>query len=215
MAEILLTLHIFAGICALAMIGVALGTVKGAYGHRYAGRVYLLSMFTVTLTTFGLVALRPNLFLFVIAIFSFYLVFTGWRASVLRDGQPRWPDHAAGATMTATGLMMVFYGAWGLSQSGGSQPVILIVFGAIGFALALADWRDWRAGPITGKDRIARHLSRMLAGSIATITAAVVVNLSFLPALVVWLGPTVLITPVIFCWTARLKHGTAPTQAVK
>lgn len=215
MAEILLAAHILAGVCALAMVGAALGTTKGARGHRNAGRIYLISMFMVTITTFGLVALRPNLFLFVIAVFSFYLVFTGWRAATQRDGQPSWPDHLAGATMTLTGLTMILFGVWGVLQSGGSQPVILLVFGVIGLALALSDWRDWRAGPITGKARIARHLSRMMAGSIATITAAVVVNLTFLPALVLWLGPTVLITPIIFWWTARLKQGAAQGQAVQ
>ena len=102
----------------------------------------------------------------------------------------------------------------GLSQSGGSEPVILLVVGATGLVLALADWHDWHAGPITGKARIARHLSRMLGGSIATITVAVVVNLTFLPMLVLWLGPSVLISAIIFWWTARLKRGTAPTQAM-
>ena len=99
----------------------------------------------------------------------------------------------------------------GLSQSGGSELVILLVVSATGLALALA---DWHAGPNTGKARIARHLSRMMAGSIATITVAVVVNLTFLPMLVLWLGPSVLISAIIFWWTARLKRRTAPTQAM-
>jgi hypothetical protein len=87
------------------------------------------------------------------------------------------------------------------------KPVILLAFGSIGLTMALADWRDWARGPINGKVRIARHLGRMLGGTIATITAAGVVNLGFLPDLVVWLGPTALITPVIFWWTARVTRG--------
>ncbi|MGS4947828.1 hypothetical protein ACVDG3_20325 [Meridianimarinicoccus sp. RP-17] len=207
MTDTILILHILAGFTALAMAGAALGTRKGSRWHRRAGNIYVLSMLAVTLTTFALMAIRPNLFLFVIGIFSFYLVFTGWRAAMLRDGKPRIADHLVGGAMALTGVAMLGLGALGLVGDGGAQPVILLVFGSIGLTLALSDWRDWRAGPITGKARIARHLSRMLAGTIATVTAAVVVNLGFLPALVTWLGPTALITPLIVWWNARVMRG--------
>ncbi len=210
MTTAILILHILTGFLALGTAGAAIGTAKGGLWHRRAGNIYVLSMLAVTLTTFALVAIRPNLFLFVIGIFSFYLVFTGWRAAMLRDGQPRWPDQLGGLAMAATGLVMMGLGLKGLAGAGGAQPVILLVFGSIGLSLALSDWRDWRAGPVTGKARIARHLTRMLAGTIATITAAVVVNITFLPALVTWLGPTALITPVIFWWNARVMRGAAP-----
>lgn len=209
MAEAFLFLHIVAGTTALLAAGAALGCAKGSAWHRRSGLTYVAAMLAVTLTTFVLVALRPNMFLFVIGIFSFYLVFTGWRAGAERDGRPRWSDHLAGAAMALTGAAMLGTGAWRLFLIGGAEPVILLVFGSIGVTLALSDWRDWRAGPIIGRARIARHLTRMLAGSIATITAAVVVNVSFLPPLVVWLGPTALITPVIFWWNARILRSAA------
>jgi hypothetical protein len=85
--------------------------------------------------------------------------------------------------------------------------VTLLAFGSIGLTMALADGHDWARGPITGKARIARHLSRMLGGTIATINAAGVVDLCFLPDLVVWLGPTALITPAVVCWSARVTRG--------
>ncbi|MCC5992924.1 MAG: hypothetical protein JJT99_10405 [Rhodobacteraceae bacterium] len=204
MTNAILTLHILAGFLALAMAGTAIGTAKGALWHRRAGNIYVLSMLAVTLTTFALVTISPNLFLFVIGIFSFYLVFTGWRAAMQRDGQPRWPDHLGGLAMAATGLVMMGLGLGGLFGGGGAQPVIVLIFGSIGLTLALSDWRDWAKGPIIGKARIARHLTRMLAGTIATITATAVVNLSFVPQLLVWLGPTALFTPLIFWWNARI-----------
>lgn len=207
MTTAILIPHVFAGFLALGMAGAAMGTAKGGPWHRRAGNIYVLSMLAVTLTTFALVAIRPSLFLFVIAIFSFYLVFTGWRAALLRDGRPRWPDHLGGLAMAATGLLMMGLGLGGLAGAGGAQPVILLVFGSIGLTMALSDWRNWRAGPIAGKARIARHLTRMLAGTIATITAATVVNLTFLPALVTWLGPTALVTPLVFWWNARVLRG--------
>lgn len=210
MADTFLFLHVLAGVTSLGAAGAALGTVKGSAWHRRAGLFYVLAMLGVTLTTIALVLMRPNQFLFVIGIFSFYLVFTGWRAGVQRDGRPRLPDHLAGAAMALTGVAMLAMGALKLLATGGTQPVILLVFGSIGLTLAVTDWRDWLRGPITGKARVARHLTRMLAGTIATITAAVVVNLSFLPPLIVWLGPTVLITPLIFWWNARVLRPANP-----
>jgi len=210
MIDAILMLHIMAGFIALGTAGLALGTRKGGTWHRRAGQGYVMAMLIVTLTTFPLVAVRPNTFLLVIAIFSFYLVFTGWRAAVMRAGRPHLPDHLGGAAMALTGAAMLGLGVVGLAE-GGAQPVALLVFGTIGLTMALSDWRDWAQGPITGKPRIARHLTRMLAGTIATITATVAVNMAtvavnitFLPQLLIWLGPTALITPLIFWWNARV-----------
>ncbi|MCM2563627.1 hypothetical protein M8756_16080 [Lutimaribacter sp. EGI FJ00015] len=211
MTQILLLLHILAGVAALAAAGIAVGSAKGGRLHRRSGNAYTLAMLIVGLSALVLAVANPNAFLFAVGVFSLYLVFTGWRAAMVRDGRPRRLDHAGGAVMALAGLGMLGWGAQGLLTASGAQPVILLAFGSIGLTMALADWRDWARGPITGKTRIARHLGRMLGGTIATITAAGVVNLGFLPDLVVWLGPTVVLTPVIFWWTARVTRGAVRT----
>ncbi len=211
MIQTILFLHILAGVAALAAAGVAVGSAKGGRLHRRSGNIYTLAMLFVGLSALVLAVAHPNPFLFAVGVFSLYLVFTGWRAAMVRDGRPRGLDHAGGAVMALAGLVMLGWGAQGVLAGSGAQPVILLAFGSIGLTMALADWRDWARGPVTGKARIARHLGRMLGGTIATITAAGVVNLGFLPDLVVWLGPTVLITPVIFWWTARVTRGAVRT----
>ncbi|RDC68050.1 DUF2306 domain-containing protein [Rhodovulum sp. 12E13] len=207
MIQTILFLHILAGVAALAAAGVAVGSAKGGRLHRRSGNAYTLAMLFVGLSALVLAVAHPNPFLFAVGVFTLYLVFTGWRAAMMRDGRPRRLDHAGGAVMAVAGVAMLGWGAQGMLTGSGAQPVILLVFGSIGLTLALADWRDWARGPIAAKARIARHLGRMLGGTIATITAAGVVNLGFLPDLMVWLGPTALITPVIFLWTARVMRG--------
>lgn len=207
MTQTILFLHILTGVVALAAAGVAIGSAKGGRLHRGSGNIYALAMLFVGTSALALSVVHPDPFLFAVGIFSLYLVFTGWRAAMIRDGRPRRLDHAGGAVMALAGLGMLGWGAQGVLAGIGAQPVILLAFGSIGLTMALADWRDWARGPVTGKERIARHLGRMLGGTIATITAAGVVNLGFLPDLVVWLGPTALITPVIFWWTARVMRG--------
>jgi hypothetical protein len=61
--------------------------------------------------------------------------------------------------------------------------------------------------------RIAAHLGRMLGGTIAAVTAFTVVNVRIEPAFVVWLAPTVVLTPVIAYWTARVRGGRVPQAA--
>ncbi len=207
MTEALLFLHILAGTIALAAAGFAVGSVKGGALHRRSGNVYTLAMLVTGASALVLAIVNPSVFLFAVGVFSLHLVFTGWRAAMMRDGRPRMADHAGGGIMALAGLGMIGWGVWGMISDVGAEAIIILVFGSIGLTLALSDWRDWALGPITGKARIVRHLGRMLGGTIATITAAGVVNLRFLPDLVVWLGPTVLITPLIFWWSARVMRG--------
>jgi len=204
-----LLLHVLAGTLALGAGGFAAALRKGGTGHRRAGRLYGWSMLLVTLTALVLVTIRPSTFLLAVALFSFYLVFTGWRAAVLRDGRPRPADAAATLLMLATGAAMAAWGAsaWLPEVAGPPQAPVLLAFGGIGLALAAQDLGWLRRGGDRGKARIARHLGRMLGGMIATITATLVVNFPYLPAPVVWLGPTLLLTPVIAWWSARVLRG--------
>ena len=79
----------------------------------------------------------------------------------------------------------------------------LIVFSLIAGGLGISDVMTLRNRNATGKQRIARHLTNMLAGTIATVTAVLVTNVTTEPIWVAWLAPTVVITPVIFYWNKR------------
>lgn len=207
-----LALHVAAGCVALAAAAAAMAARKGGPLHRRAGGVYVAAMFGVTATTLLLVTIRPNVFLLTIGLFSAYLVFTGWRAGRLRDGAPRTVDRIATIAMLAVAAGMLGLGALRTTAAAGHQGPVLLVFGAIGLTLAAGDLRMRRRAAVADRRRIARHLTRMLAGTIATLTAAAVVNIDFLPALAVWLGPTVLMTPVISWWNVRVLRGPAGTR---
>ena len=71
-------------------------------------------------------------------------------------------------------------------------------------ALGYADFRSYKNNSATGKERISRHLTNMMGGTIAVITAVLVVNPPFEPEWVWWVLPTVLITPVIFWWNFKI-----------
>ena len=203
--SVLLTIHIIAGSAALLTAAVALFTRKGGKRHVLAGRVYAISMTVVFLTAVPLALLGADIFLLLIAVFSFYLVFAGWRFARNYRGKPHAVDWAAVAAIALAGLAMWAYAAI-LARNGDSQWVTMALFGVIALALGLADARYHRAGAAPRARRIARHLTNMMAGTIATITAVLVVNVSTDPAWIAWIAPTIAITPLIVWWNIRVTR---------
>lgn len=96
----LLALHVAAGTGAFLLAPVALVTAKGGRAHRRWGTVYLWSM-GIAGTAIPMAFFRPILFLALVAVFSFYLAFAGWRVLRLKklasSGRAEGVDWAAAA----------------------------------------------------------------------------------------------------------------------
>ena len=73
--EILLPLHILAGITSLLCAALAVSCEKGKKLHVLSGRTYFWGMVTIFLTAIPMSIISNNIFLFLIAVFSFYLAF--------------------------------------------------------------------------------------------------------------------------------------------
>ena len=65
-----------------------------------------------------------------------------------------------------------------------SQYIVLLIFGFLANALGYADFLSHKNKTATGKERISRHLTNMMGGTIAVITAVLVVNVDIEP---VWI----------------------------
>jgi len=201
MIKLMVVMHIVAGATALFALLGAIGSAKGGIWHRRAGKCYTWAM-AVALALAVIISLfTVNVFLLLIGLFSAYFVYTGWRITQVRDGFRNAVDRSSSLLMLVTSSLMLLYGLY-LYISGESLGVALAVFGI--FAL-LPAWQDYRLTrwPV-GKDRIVLHLSRMGGASIATVTAAFVVNVKTNPAFVAWLLPTLVGTPVILYWVRRV-----------
>lgn len=53
-----------------------------------SGNIYTLATLLVGLSALVLAMMHPNLFLFKVGVFSQYIAFTGWRATMVRNGGP-------------------------------------------------------------------------------------------------------------------------------
>lgn len=198
--------HIAAGVVALVAGTGALITTKGGRRHRLAGKAYVASMGVVVGSVLPLFVFEPGdaflQFLLLVAVFSGYLVFSGYRVVSRKrpgDGPERVDWVAAGAAIIAC-LGLAGMGV-GRVLRGDPFGVVMVVFGAIGGAFGGTDVRALRRG---GTDaRIPDHLSRMIGGFIATVTAVSAVNLTAVPAVVAWLWPTAVGVPLIVYWQRR------------
>ena len=199
---ILLSIHILAGTIALLFAALAVSSEKGKKLHVLSGRAYFWSMVGIFLTAIPMSIINSNLFLFLIAIFSFYLAFAGMRFAKNRKGIATTIDWIAVSLMILSGL-----GMWALAViyfiNDNSQYITLLVFGFIALALGYGDYRSHKNKTAIGKERIAKHLTNMMAGTIAVVTAVLVVNVNIEPIWIWWLLPTAVITPIIFYWNKK------------
>ena len=201
--QYLLVAHIFAGCISLIAAVFAVVSSKGKQAHILAGRTYFWGMAVIFLTAIPMSISSSNAFLFLIAIFSFYLAYAGMKFARNRTGTANLFDWVAVGLMVFSGLAMWFL-ALVYFMNNNSQYITLTVFGFIAISLGYMDFRSYRNKSAIGKQRIARHLTNMLAGTIAVITAVLVTNLSIEPVFILWILPTIIISPLIFWWNRKI-----------
>lgn len=208
----ILAVHILAGVAALLSLFVAIYSKLIRNRHRLhviSGRIFTIGMTVVFFTTVPLTILRPNIFLLVIGIFSFYLTFHGWRTAVNRKGVPGFWDKRGAEIMLATSFFMILSGFYRLYEGDG-HGVTLSFLGSIGGFLALSNLLRFREGPMKGKERISSHIGFMMGAGIAAITAAAVTNQVTEPVWLGWIAPTLLLMPLIAYARRRHEKGLLP-----
>lgn len=213
---VVLGLHIVAGFLALFAGAGALATEKGGRRHRRFGRVYVYSMTFVAGSALLLYAFDrtfARLFLGLVAVFSYYFVFSGYR--VLGRKRPgdvaTAVDWVAVGLLTLAGLGLLALGVR-LALDGADLAAVMLVFGLIAAGFGANDVRSFRADGAEPRAWFYGHLTRMIAGYIATVTAFSTVNFAFLPVVVRWLWPTAVGVPAILLLLRRYRSGT-PTAA--
>ena len=201
--EYLLPIHILAGAIALLAAAFAICSEKGKKIHITAGRTYYWGMVGIFLTALPMSIINKEIFLFLVAFFSFYLAFAGRRFAQNRTGIASRIDWIAVGLMIFTGIGMCVLAVFYVIDSN-SLYITLLVFGLISIVIGLTDYKTHKHQEAIGKKRIARHLTNMLAGTIAVVTAFLVVNVDMEPQWLPWILPTIVIVPVINWWNSKV-----------
>ncbi|QHV98710.1 DUF2306 domain-containing protein [Spirosoma endbachense] len=178
----LLIIHIATGFTALLVGLIPMFSKKGSLLHNRAGLVYVYCMITVAITALLLCGLQPfrmmRLFLTGIAIFSFYLSMTGWRATKQKKTGPTNGDRVLTYVTLAVSVLMVGFGMYLTIQNGTSFfPILFTFFGGLTGVFAMQDVRRFGVESTEKMHWFFQHFTRMGGSYIATFTAALVTNI--------------------------------------
>jgi uncharacterized membrane protein len=206
--KITLYIHIAAGFMALVTAPVAMAVQKGGNAHRKWGKVFFYGMTIVTITAIIIASFKYIPFLLMLSIFSYYSIIKGYRALYLKEryrGQK--PALIDWLSAGLTGIFSLGLLIWGILIliSGFSFGWVAVVFGTIGVTNVYGDIRKFRNPPKAKMSWWFEHLNGFVGGYIATVTAFSATNLSFLPPLVAWLFPTVIIIPIMVYWNRKYQ----------
>ena len=220
--KVILALHIGGGSVALGSGALAMtlrktastqGLTQQGLTHVRVGRIYFWAMTAVAASAVVMCFLKPQQFLFYVAIFSYYLTFTGYRSIARKRAKivVARVDWFAAVIGLAGGATMLVRG--GMQTIGGeSFGFVSVVFGGLCVGFSVLDMVRFSRPPAEKMAWWFNHLQRMLGAYIATFTAFLVVNATMLPQLVVWLAPTIVGTLGISAWTVYYKRKFRPSN---
>lgn len=212
--RIVVMIHILAGVLSLltGMIAIA-ANPKGNKLHRRVGLMYFWAMFVIFATALVMVTtIHFNLFLLVIAIFSFYMAFTGYRAlKRKKPNQVNLLDKSFAWFGLLSGVFLVLFGAYSMIFKPNLFSIILpLTFGSILSSNAYRDILHFRKTEYSKMWWWFHHLNFMLTSFIAAITAFLVNNIYKWVDIgnynfIFWLLPTVVLLPFIIRWNNHYR----------
>jgi uncharacterized membrane protein len=199
----LLIIHIIGGSLSLVLGTVVLMIKKGTARHKLLGRIFYYAMLIAAIVSMPMSYLHPNYFLFIIGVFTSFMLLSG-RRYMVNKGKPEWQDWLLTSLMLVLAMAFIGFGGYHMIR-GDSFGLVFLVFGSVSLLFVYHDWTNF-----TGRSKISNyylttHLQRMLGSYIASVTAFLVVNNTILPPMIAWLLPTAAVTPLIVTWSRKHK----------
>jgi hypothetical protein len=190
---VFLIIHIAGGGTALIAGFIAMLAFKGSSVHRKAGKFFFWGMTVACAAALYLSIAHPNAFLLMVAVFSYQLVAIGYRSLYLKKlftgtVKPKAVDWLIGIVPALFNISIII---WGISKiiQGNNFGIIGSVFGAIGLIYAFNWLKRFFIPPKEKQHWVFSHFQGFGAAYIASVTAFLVVNINFLPPLLIWLSP--------------------------
>ena len=201
--KILLIIHIVSGGASLLLGLLLLLLPKGDKRHRFIGKIYFFSMLTAALIALPMSYMHSNYFLFIIAVFTSFMLVTGKRylkKKALEDVKPI--DWILTAIMLVFGAAFIGFGFYNIIRAN-YFGIVLMVFGGISMLYVYQDYINFKGKSSVKNYWLTTHIQRMTGSYIASATAFLVVNNKILPDIIAWLLPTFLLVPLIVKWSRK------------
>jgi uncharacterized membrane protein len=204
-----LILHIVTGGLALLTGVVNLVRKKGDRTHRTVGKVFVISMLASCFSAIFLSLHKGNMFLFIIGFFTIYLIGTGMRylTTIRRRVKAKRVSASDWSLTFLLGLfsLALYYLSVTFLIRGQLFGVVTLSFAGLSSFMVYQDFIV-----LTGKSSaqnfgLLMHIQRMSGAFIASLTAFIVVNVTFLPGIVTWTLPSALVVPFIVVWVRKYR----------
>jgi uncharacterized membrane protein len=208
--KIALIIHICAGAGALLFGAIAFSFRKNTPKHMPVGRIYFWCMTIVFVTALFLAITKSLLFLFLIAVFSYYSTITAYRSLRLKnlhEGQkPLKIDWLIEIIAGLTFLGMVLMGLLALAKQN-SGGIILLVFGGFGLLSVRTNLKLLINGPKQTLYWYKKHIGHMMGSYIGALTAFLVNQTDVIPInpTLLWFMPSAIIVPAIIFQLKKVK----------
>jgi uncharacterized membrane protein len=159
-------LHLAIGIFAVVGGFLAMLLPKGKSLHKFAGEIFFYSMLGLCLSGVYLTFVRSLQFTFFLAIFSLYLLLTGWYAVARKNNSVNLLDKVGFYVISTIGVITLILSVLGwslnwyypISEPSYPSYLIFVVFSAF---IAYCDYQMLIAKVLVGTKRLIRHLWRM------------------------------------------------------
>lgn len=199
----LLISHIVSGGLSLLSGSLLMVGRKGTRFHTRTGLLYYYALLVSCLVALPMSYLHPNLFLAIISLITLYMLFSGKRYLKIKSASDFcWKDRWLLAALVVMGSVFAIWGGLLMVQAQFFGTVLLVI-GTVSLNFARQDYLNMRGSTKYRNFGLVRHLQRMGGAFIASLTAFVVVNNTWLPGVLAWLLPSACTVPFIVYWSRR------------
>ena len=209
--KVFLTLHVVSGSVGLLSGLLNILRPKGDKSHKQVGKIFFVSMLVAGISSLVLSLIHPNYFLFMVGVFTLYMVGSGQRYLSHKQHDKihsKGIDWVLTIFMLIAGVLFVGIGILTILKSN-LFGIVFTTFGCLGLLFVWQDIHNFNGKSALKNYGLICHLQRMTGGFIAALTAFIVVNAKYfpeqIPGFVYWLLPTIIFTPLIIKWSSKLE----------
>lgn len=204
--KILIYIHaFFGGVGLITGIG-SIVVKKGSAIHKKLGKLFSIGMITSSIISIPISWMpnHENLFLFLIALFTIYLVLAGNRALLFKTKQEAdWIDKLISGSMLFFSLIMVIIGIYGVFNNN-SLAILQLFFGGFGLLLTIKDFLFFNNSSKPKNAWLVLHIGKIMGALIASFTAFIVAGLG-IGNIISWTVPTIIGTFYIMYWKRKIN----------
>ncbi len=206
--KIFIYIHAFFGGLGLITGAISIISKKGSLIHKRTGKLFSIGMLASSLISLPIAWMpnHKNLFLFLIGLFTIYMVLAGNRALSFKSKhkkQADWTDKIISGSMLFFSILMTALGTYGVLNNV-ENSILFLFFGGFGLFMTIKDFRFFKNFTKTKNSWLTIHIGKMIGAFIASITAFIVAGLG-IGSLIAWLAPTIFGTIYIIYWNRKLR----------